>query len=208
MSAARRPRIGLALALPIAGLLAVSLWVLAGYYRTAQDIGNIRSVAELAPAIGGLVHALQRERDVATGLIGAESAMFAEKLRVRHQETEERWMEFVRALSRVNTERIGGLASRTARACEAVDQIATWRSTSANRSITATKLTKLTRQYSDAIVKLTEVVEEMLFVGTNTNLTQIIFAYSYLIHAKEAASLERAAGVAWFAANRFDPVRI
>ena len=43
-------RIGLTLALPIAGLLVFSFWILAGYYRAANDSGKVRSMAEVAPS--------------------------------------------------------------------------------------------------------------------------------------------------------------
>lgn len=196
-------RIGLALALPIAGLLVFALWVLSGYFRTAQDVGNIRSMAEFAPAVGGLVHALQKERGVSAGLVGDTGAEFSERLRAQHKETDERRAEFVRSLSRINTDRIGGdLASRIALAREAVDQIATWRGAFANQSIANTELTG---HYSAAILRLIEIVEEILLAGTNTDLTRTVFAYNYLIHAKESAGLERATGVAGFAAGRFDP---
>ncbi len=195
-------RIGLALVLPVAGLLVFALWVLAGYYRTAHDAGNIRNMAEFAPTVGALVHAVQKERGVSAGFIGSTSATLAAKLPARRQETEEQRVEFVRALSRFNAERIGGgLAARIASAREAVDRIATWRGAFADRTITATELTK---HYSDAIAKLIEIVEEMQLVGANTDLARTIYAYSHLIQAKEFAGLERTAGVAGFAAGRFD----
>ncbi len=192
-------RIGMALALPIAGLLVFALWVLSGYFRTAQDFGNIRSMAEFAPAVGGLVHALQKERGVSAGLVGATGAEFSERLLYQQKETDERQAEFVRSLSRVNAERIGGgLASRIAVASEAVDQISTWRGQSMVN-------TELVRHYSDAISKLIEVVDAMPLAGTNNDLTRAVFAYSFLVQAKESAGLERATGVAGFAAGRFDP---
>jgi diguanylate cyclase (GGDEF)-like protein/PAS domain S-box-containing protein len=197
-------RIGLALVLPIAGLLVFSLWVLAGYYRSAQDIGNIRNMAEFAPAVGALVHALQKERGVSTGSVGfnSASAAFAARLPARRQETEEQRAEFLRSLSRFNAERIGGgLAARIASAREAVDQIPAWRGAFADRAITAAELSK---HYSDAIAKLIEIVEEMQIVGADTNLARTIYAYRHLVQAKESAGLERAAGVAGFAAGRFD----
>lgn len=65
-------RIGMALALPIAGLLAFSLWTLAGYYRTAGDMKDVRRMAEFAPNASTLVHSLQRERGLDVRLLHLE----------------------------------------------------------------------------------------------------------------------------------------
>lgn len=83
-----RTRIALALALPIIGVLVLSLWILSGYFRTANDMRNLRSIAELAPGLGDLVHALQKERGVSASFIGSGGVELAEKLPARHAETD------------------------------------------------------------------------------------------------------------------------
>ncbi len=200
-------RIGLALALPIAGLLIFSCWVLAGYWRAAHDTGNLRRMAEFVPAVGAVVHALQKERGLSAGFIGSGRASFAGNLKAQNRETDQKRAECFHALLRLDLRHFeeqydSNLAARIAIAQNTLERIEDWRGALENRAITATELTE---HYSGAIEKLIEVVGEMLLVSANTNLTRAIYGYTHLMQAKESAGLERATGVAGFAAGRFEP---
>ena len=85
-------RIGLALALPIIGLLLISAWTIHSYYRAAQEAKSVRHVAELTPTISALIHQLQIERGLSTGLTGArgerEIDIFSQRLITRQLETD------------------------------------------------------------------------------------------------------------------------
>lgn len=196
-------RIGMALALPIAGLLAFSLWTLLGYYWTANDMRDIRSMAEFAPKVSTLVHSLQRERGLSVNFIGSSELEFTERLSAQYDETDNKRKEFSRALLDFNASRFGqGMAARIKKAQEAIDQISTLRHAVANDTISVSQLAS---NYSDVITKLIQVVEEIQVVSTDANLTRTIYAYTHLMHAKEESGIERALGSTGFAAGRFDP---
>lgn len=195
-------RIGMALALPIAGLLAFSLWTLAGYYRTASDMKDVRSMAEFAPKASTLVHSLQRERGLSVNFIGSSSIEFTEKLSVQYKETDKKKKEYSRALLDYDALRFGGgMAGRIKMAQEAIDQIGVLRQAVANQTAT---LSEVTRSYTDTIEKLIQVIEEIQVVSKDANLTRTVYAYTHLMRAKEEAGIERAIGSAGFASGRFD----
>lgn len=195
-------RVGLALALPIIGVLALSLWMLSGYFRTANEMRDLRGIAELAPRLGNLIHSIQKERGVAASFIGSGGTELAERLPARHAETDEMRAAVASALVYFDASRFGGtLASRVSAAREAVDQIETWRGVVAARKITAPELIRL---YGGAVTRLIGIVEEILVVSTRADLTRSIYAYLHLLQAKESAGLERAVAAAGLAARRFD----
>ncbi len=192
-------RAGLALALPIIGVLVLSLWMLTGYFRTANEIRDLRGIAELAPGLGDLIHAIQKERGVAASFIGSGGTEMVERLPARHAETDDKRAALATALVYFDASRFGGtLASRIAAATETVDQIETWRRDIAGQRITAPELTRL---YGSAVTRLIGVVEEILVVSTRADLTRSIYAYLHLLQAKESAGMERAIGAAGFAAT-------
>jgi diguanylate cyclase (GGDEF)-like protein/PAS domain S-box-containing protein len=200
-------RIGLALALPIAGLFALSIWLVCGYYDTSRNMGQLREMAELAPAVSSLVHEMQKERGVSAGFISSPGAsgggVFAEKLPTQYHETDAKQAELTRLLANFNAARFGGnLAARITAAQQRLGLLGAWRKAVAERAVTATALTV---QYSGAIEKLIDIVEEMQLISTDTNLTRAIYAYTHLINAKEYTGVERAIGSAGFAAGQFDP---
>ncbi|MDK9702830.1 MAG: EAL domain-containing protein [Sulfuritalea sp.] len=195
-------RVGLALALPIIGVLALSLWILSSYFRTANEMRDLRVIAELAPGLGDLVHAIQKERGVSASFIGSGGTELTERLPARYRETDERRAAVDAALVYFDASHFGGtLPSRISAAREAVDQVEEWRRAVAERRITAPELTRL---YGSAVTRLIGIVEEILVVSTRADLTRSIYAYLHLLQAKESAGLERAIGAAGFAARRFD----
>ena len=195
-------RVALALALPIIGVVVLSLWTLTGYFRIANDMKDLRVIAELAPAVGDLIHAVQKERGLSASFIGSAGTELAERLPARHAETDEKRAALAGALTYFDAAHMGGtLATRIAAARELTDQIDAWRHAIAERRMTAPELTRL---YGGAVTRLIGVVEEVLVVSPRADLTRSIYAYLHLLQAKEIAGLERAIGTAGFAAGRFD----
>ena len=149
-------RVGLALALPIAGLFAFSLWILAGYYRSAHEMNGLREMAEFAPVVSALVHELQKERGISVGFIGSGGAAFAERLPAQYRETDTKRVELTRSLPGFSTAHSGrNLMTRIAAAQDAVNGIEAWRHALAERAITAPEMTG---HYSDAIAKLIGII--------------------------------------------------
>ena len=196
-------RVGLALALPIVGVMVLSAWMVTGYFRVANEMRDLRAIGELAPAIGDLIHAVQKERGVSAIFIGSAGNGLAERLPVRQAETDEKNVRLTSALTYFNAERMSGtLGTRIASAREAMKEIEGWRRAVAERRMTAAELTRF---YNSAVTRLIGVVEELLVVSPRADLTRSIYAYLHLLQAKESAGLERAIGAAGFASGRFDP---
>jgi diguanylate cyclase (GGDEF)-like protein/PAS domain S-box-containing protein len=201
-------RIGLALALPIVVLFALSLWVLVGYHRTANNMANIHRMAELAPVVGALVHELQKERGTSVGALGygvadnSYGSTFAKKLPERYRETDEKRDRLNRSLEGFEATRFGGnLQLRIAAAQGALGQTGKWRDAAASHAITATELAG---HYSDIIAKLIGITEEMMYVSSDPGIAKLIAAYNNLMQAKERAGIERAIGSGGFSAGYFD----
>ncbi|MDP3512909.1 MAG: EAL domain-containing protein [Sulfuritalea sp.] len=195
-------RIGLALALPILGVLILSVWILTLYFRTANDMRDLRSIAELAPKLGDLVHAIQKERGIGASTIGAGGADLAAALPARQAETNQKRAALAAALVYSDASRVHApLAARIADAMRTVDQVDTWRRALAERRMPAPELARL---YGDAVIRLIGIVEEILVLSTQAELTRSIYAYLQLLQAKESAGLERAIGAAGLAAGQFD----
>lgn len=196
-------RIGLALALPIAGLFALALWIVADYYQTSRDMRKLHEMAELAPVVSALTNEMQKERGISAGFSGFAEGVFAEKLSAQYHETDAKRAEFARALANFNAARLGkNLAAKIKAAQEMLGRIETWRKNFVEHTAGDAELTA---QYSDAITKLIEIAGEMQIVSADVELTRAINAYDHLIKAKEYASVERAIGSAGFAAGRFEP---
>jgi diguanylate cyclase (GGDEF)-like protein/PAS domain S-box-containing protein len=195
-------RIGLALALPIIGVLILSVWILADYFHTANALKDLRGIAELAPRLGDLVHAIQKERGVGASSIGPGGVELAARLPARHAETDEKRAALAAALIYFDASRFGGvLPGRIAAATETVNQLDTWRRALAEHRMPASELA---RHYGDAVSRLIGIVEEILVLSTQAELTRSIYAYLQLLQAKESAGLERAITAAGLAAGQFD----
>ncbi len=195
-------RVGLALALPIIGVLVLSIWILTGYFRIASDMRDVRAIGEIAPAVGDLIHALQKERGVSTGFVGSAGRELVEMLPARHAETDKKSAALSSTLSDFHAARFGGtLAGRIEAAREAMSLLEAWRHEVAEGRVSVPEVTRL---YSGAIARLIGIVEEVLVVSPRADLTRSIYAYLHLLLAKESAGQERAFGTAFFAADHFD----
>ncbi len=197
-------RMALALALPIAGFLFFALWVLAGQQRIAHDMRNLRELAELATAVSGLVHEVQRERGMAAAFLGSGGKDFGEVQAARHAYTDVQLNVFHQALEQLVTERFDRrLHWRIADARTQLGKLAAWRRDAAQLRVTPEEQSA---RYSAVIYTLIGIVQEMHLLGSNPEMSRAIYAYVNLMQAKEVAGMERALGAAYFSAPRVDAV--
>ena len=192
----------MALALPMTGLFALSIWIVLGSYRTAYDMERLRNLTEVAPTISSLVHSLQVERGVSASFMGSAGTVFAERLPPRYAETDAKKKGLLQSLDGLDSARFGGnLASRVALTPELLSGIETWRRAVAKGTVT---VPELIGHYGNLVLELIGIIEEMRLFSSSVELTRTISAYTNIMHAKELAGLERAIGAAGFAAGRFD----
>ena len=202
-------RIGLALAIPIGGLLLLAVWIITGYYQTARDMDKLYRMAELAPAVSSLVHEMQLERGISAATISsAEGSAFAERLPERYAQTDRRRAELRVALEHYDEmpstmEQSTHLQPRIDGARQKLLEIGDVRRAIADRNL---PVSAATGYYTDAIAGLIGIAEAMLLADVPPQLTRSIAGYTRLLHLKERAGQERAIGSVGFAAKRFDTV--
>ncbi|MGE5330623.1 MAG: EAL domain-containing protein [Nitrospirota bacterium] len=197
-------RIALALALPMAGFLFFVLWALSGHQRTANEMRNLREMAELAASVSAVVHEVQRERGMSTAFLGSGGTAFLAHQAVRHAQTDAQLAVLRQKLQHLALEHFDGrLRSRIAQAQLQWEALAAWRRDAF--ALTVTPEVQLAR-YSAAIHALIGIVQEMYFLGGDADLSRSIYAFVNLMQAKEEAGIERALGAAYFSVPRVDAI--
>ena len=203
-------RIGAALALPIIGLLLVSAWLIHGYYQTARDANNLRRIAELAPALSALVHHLQLERGLSTGLVSARTERdidtFSRRLMARQSETDRQRQSLTVALSAfrevpADFPVLEQLRPRMVAAQARLDQLETTRAAVLARTLSSADTSGY---FNDTIADFIGIAEELMRADTHDELGRSISAYTRLMQLKEHVGMERALGSSGFASGRFD----
>jgi diguanylate cyclase (GGDEF)-like protein/PAS domain S-box-containing protein len=198
-------RIALALALPIAALLFLSLWTLAGYHRVANDTRDLREMVEFAPTVSGLIHELQRERGLSAGFLGSSGTAFADRLKLHYGNTDAKQLAFIGSLQRIGNERFGARTARQLAAAQKhLEQLPVWRHAVGERTITAEEATE---NYSQTIEALIASLRTLLLFSTSADLSNSINAYTHFMQAKELVGIERAMGSVLFSAAGFDPAK-
>jgi diguanylate cyclase (GGDEF)-like protein/PAS domain S-box-containing protein len=200
-------RIALALALPICGLLVLSLLLISSHYQTAGKMEALRRMANLAPAVSALIHELQLERGISAGLVGSGvSNEFIQRLPTRQSQTDYRRAALIELLDRYqelpdSAEHSQFLQPRIDAAREKLAHIWTIREAIAQRNV---NVAAITGYYSDTIAELIGIAEAMLLADVHPDLNRAIAAYTRLLHVKEQTGIERAIGSAGFASGQID----
>jgi diguanylate cyclase (GGDEF)-like protein/PAS domain S-box-containing protein len=195
-------RIGMALALPIVGLLVFALWTMSGYQSISDEARDLRDMAELAPVIGVVVHELQQERGVSAGYVGSAGAAFGDRLGERREQTDRSIEAFDQAIATIVDRQVDDrLGSQLGAARAHLNSLPAWRDGISRQEVT---VEQLTGEYSDTIAQLLNTMRVMLLVSNHSALTRSIDAYIHLVQAKEFAGIERAIGSARFSAGSFD----
>ena len=165
---------------------------------------SLGELAELAPAISGVVHEMQKERGTNAVYIGSNGAKFHDRLPVQQKDTDAAMATLNQALAEFNAKDFGdGLAAKLDAATTALDELVLMRNRIDTFSI---KVPEMAKYYTGTIAKLLSIVEEMAVISTNAHVTKTITAYTSFLQAKERAGQERAMGGAGFGAGKFNPV--
>ncbi|MBI1906003.1 MAG: nitrate- and nitrite sensing domain-containing protein [Rhodocyclales bacterium] len=194
-------RIGLALALPILGLLFFAAWTVLGYHRIASDTSDLHNMASLAPAVGALVHELQQERGVSAGYAGSRGKEFEDRLADRRASTDGQVEFYYDALDNLREQGDPRLKRQIGIAQSRVGALPGLRRAVSDFQIGADELIE---HYSATIDDLTGILRVMLLEGSNAELSRALNAYMQMVLAKEMSGIERAVGSAQLASGRFD----
>jgi len=197
-------KISLALALPVLGLLFFSGYTAVGKFQTAQEMGRVLALADLAPTISALVHEMQKERGASAGFIGSKGNKFTKKMPDQRPVTDDKYEALQKAFTQFDTSQYAAtLRAKITAATDALMELAAVRSQVSNIEIS---IPKMAGYYTPTIGKLLSVIEEMALLSTDVSISQSITAYTAFLQGKERAGIERAMGSGGFSAGKFKPV--
>jgi diguanylate cyclase (GGDEF)-like protein/PAS domain S-box-containing protein len=195
-------RVALALSLPMAGLIALSIWILAGYINTVGHMEQLRNLAGIIPATSSLIHAVQRERGVSASFISSSGVRFGERLTEQYHDTDTERSEFRKTLDKFDAAHSGpNITKQLARIEDRLRQLDNWRGAVKNKTL---PISIMTDNYAGLIDDLIEIIDEMRSYGATPQISRTITTYSRISRAKESAGMERAIGAARFATGKFD----
>ncbi len=190
------------LALPLLAVAGVGGWTAWGSWRTASEMRHLQTLAEVAPAISGLVHELQKERGASAVFIGGggQSAA-AQRLTNQRSLTDDQEHALEQTLAGLDPMAYGQAFAR--RVLDARDTVAKLGSERVEVDTLRHRTADMARYYTGTIGELLGLIEHMASLSHNADVTTAIGGYMALLQAKERAGIERAMGAAGFAAGRF-----
>jgi methyl-accepting chemotaxis protein len=195
------PRLAIALALPLLGLIVFSGLAILDSHRVSSDMHRVMVLADLAPAVSGVVHELQKERGNSAGYIGAKGGAFTAKLKAQTAETDVALTALQTALGSFPAEAYGvSLQRQLSEAQQALAKL-----TGARAGVVGlrTSMVDMATYYTGTIAELLDIVEEMPALSSHAGLSGRIAAYIAFLQAKERAGIERAMGANGFGAGAF-----
>ncbi|WP_299391302.1 methyl-accepting chemotaxis protein [Pelagibius sp.] len=199
-----RTRIGVALAVPLLGLLVLAAIAVGGQWRIAGEMDRLDALANLAPEISAMVHELQKERGASAGFIGKKGqGAFAERLTTQRQATDAQYEQFAAAIDAFDTAAYGPVfQGKLKAALDMVSQLQQQRAAVSALSLTVGEMAKY---YTTTIARLLDNVGEMAVLSTDASVANSIAAYISFLQAKERAGIERAMGANGFGKGSFAP---
>ncbi len=196
-------RILMALALPVAGFLVLSIILIMQKNEFARDIEQLEKLAQLAPTISALVHEMQKERGASAGFIGSAGKKFTAKLPTQRKVTDAKKLNFDQAMDAFDTAPFGAaLTEKITTARKALTELGSKRQAITNLKIT---VPQMAGYYTPTIGKMLVIVEEMAVLSSDAKMTKAIAAYTSFLQGKERAGIERAMGAAGFSSGQFKP---
>jgi AmiR/NasT family two-component response regulator len=166
----------------------------------ARDLRQLAALGDLVRALGGLVHALQKERGVSSIYVGSRGARFAAQLATRVAESEDLESDLRARLERVDEELSelnngARLYARVAMSLWALDSLAEVR-----RGVSGTTLAArdTIKAFTGVIAALLAVGYEAADVAADPAISRSLVALVNFTQGKEYAGQERAIGGAAF----------
>jgi methyl-accepting chemotaxis protein len=198
------PRIGLAMLVPILGMLLFSGLSIVEKASTASRMSQLEEVAALGPAIGAAVHELQKERGTSSGFIASKGTKFSDRLPEIRKATDARLTELTESVKQVAGGRAGSqLATGISAMNGVLAQLRDKRAAVDSLSLSAVEAADF---YSGLIARMLALIERMAAIGDDADVAKASIAYAQILHGKERAGQERATGAAGFGAKKFEGV--
>ncbi|WP_120498007.1 nitrate- and nitrite sensing domain-containing protein, partial [Kiloniella sp. EL199] len=199
-------KFGIALLIPVLGLLFFSIYTVLDKNATVQSMERIRHIAESSLDIGTYVHNLQIERGTSSSYISSKGSRdIKSRLDERRRLTNESQQAITEKLEILLAESTSDVFSnKINKAKSRLTELEKYRSEVTNLKLTVAEMASF---YSRTIVDLINIVAEMPLLSDNGAISNEITALIALMQAKENAGVERAAGTAGFTSGSFDTAR-
>ncbi len=195
-------RIGIAILIPVLGMLIFSGIGLTEKLSFSAKMDQLEDMAGLGPAIGAVVHELQKERGMSAGFIGSKGAKFSDRLPEQRKASDATLAALNEALRTIDTpDTATGLKAAITAARAGLEPLADKRAAVDGLALS---VGEAAGYYTAAIGKLLAMVEQMAVIGTDVGVSKAIIAYTQLLHGKERAGQERAMASGGFAAKAFE----
>ncbi len=199
-------KFGLALLIPILGLLFYSTYTVLEKNATVQSMEHIKGIAESTPVIGAYIHTLQVERGTSASFIaskgsGDSKTRLTERRRLSNEAQKEFDLKLTFLLENTDDTRFASTLNKLQAELKELDSI---RTAVSNLSLT---VPEMAAHYSDIVTHLIEIVAEMPHLSDDGKISNDITSLIALLQAKENASIEPAVGSVGFTTGAFDTDR-
>jgi len=194
-------RLALALALPVAGLLALGLTLIVEAGQRTTQLNQASLMVGYAIDAGNLVHELQKERGMSAAFLASGGTQMADALPGQSARSIALSGRLRAASDNLAHADLGEPTMAViARGLGAASRLDPVRAEIAARHIESSAATA---PFTAAIANLLAVVPETLTFTSDKTLARMLTGYFSFLAAKESAGQERAAGAVGFGAGRF-----
>jgi len=164
---------------------------------------KLNKLAAFAPTVSALVHELQKERGASSGYLGSRGLIFGARVTAQREQTNVKRAGFDSMLKKFNIKNFNETLTVKVKAAQASLAMLDAR----RAEVDGLKLTVLQTDgyYTPLIAEFLSIIEEMAVISTNTEVSNIITAYTSFLQGKERVGNERAMGTAGFSAGEFEP---
>ncbi|MEO5337033.1 MAG: nitrate- and nitrite sensing domain-containing protein [Magnetospirillum sp. WYHS-4] len=198
-----RHRLGVLVLAPLLGMASFSGILVAEKLSQHDAIEELHEVIDIAPALGGLVHELQKERGLTAGYLGpGGAAKFKDKLTAQRQATDKALAAFAKAAGPLKATADGGLSETFKTVDSLFGAMADRRGAILDGTI---PVPEGTGYYTTLVDRLLHIVGGLAHLSMDARVSSQIAAYVAILQGKEAAGQERAVGTAGFTGGFFGP---
>jgi methyl-accepting chemotaxis protein len=194
-------RIGLAVALPMVGLAVFMTLFVAAEMRVADRMSKVEQISAFNQNVSQLIHELQRERGNSAGFVGAGGqGEFVRRLSEQRSRTDQARAQYRAVAAEI---RVASFAEDLTAYLDVVERrLGTIEAHRRRVDGLTLSMGETVSPYSDVINGLIDVIAQEIHAASGaTGTTEVMVGFLNLVHAKEAAGIERAVGSNSFSAG-------
>ncbi len=171
-------------------------------HMKATGAQTVAKIIQIAPAISGLVHQLQKERGTSAGFISSRGKNFISSSNQSRIDTDKALKGLKAALAKAgDTLEIKSFQQPFKKVTTSFQRLSDKRQQTTSLRINVADMAKFYTHLIDDLLLVMESVENF---AEHKHIIRSMAAYTALLHGKEYAGLERAMGVVGFGAGKFE----